>query len=168
MLSRPSKEFFDASLFLGMNSVDEQMRKSCKNFFASRFAGIVTTSLDQVGRCDDIIWGYSRELQDAYYPFMDQLHSVMRICRQAFTQTELDRALADDRLKQLAVGERLLLGKVLEAGGCLYSIRPQITSRTDLPVHTPEGTQESDFPGNLSDLYHNSLQLRIPVEELQT
>ena len=166
MPSRPLREFFDASVFLGMNSVDERIRKACKSFFVSRFAGGAATSLEQVGRCDDVIWGYSRELQDAYYPFMDELHTVMRICRQRFTDQELDRAMSDDRLKSLSVGDRLLLGKVLEAQGCLYSVRPHLTSRSDLPVRCPEDAPDLDFPGNLAGLYQASLRLRIPTEEL--
>jgi hypothetical protein len=167
MASEASKEFFDASVFLGMNSGDEQIRKDCKNFFASRFNRVVLTSLDQVGRCDDVIWGYSRELQDAYYPFMDQLHSVMRILRQEFTEADLNRALDDRRLHGLPIGDRLLLGKVIEAGGYLYTVRPQLTSRQDLPVCKPDHAPEMDFPGDLAGLYRTSLLLRIPMEKLQ-
>lgn len=166
MSSAPST-FFDASVFLGMNCVDEEIRRTCKSFFASQFNGILATSLEQVGRCDDVIWSYSRELQDAYYPFMDQLHSVMKICRQWFTRAELDRALSDERLEGLAVGDRLLLGKVIESGGHLYSVRPQLTCRSDLPICRPENAAELDFPGNLTDLYQISLRLRIPMEVLQ-
>src|SRR5689334_5110319 len=102
-MSSGPKTFFDASVFLGMNCVDEEIRNICKNFFASQFKGVLATSLEQVGRCDDVIWSYSRELQDAYYPFMDQLHSLMTIRRQWFTRAELDRALSDERLEGLAV-----------------------------------------------------------------
>jgi hypothetical protein len=166
MPSEMPKDFFDASVFLGMNSADEDVREACKAFFASRFAAGAATSLDQVGRCDDVIWRYSRELQDAYYPFMDLLHSVMRICRQQFTQTELDRALCDKRLGDLPVGDRLLLAKVMEAGGHLYSVRPQLVGRTDLPVRKPEKAPGVEFPDSLIGLYRTSLQLRISVEEL--
>lgn len=167
MPSERPKDFFDASVFLGMNSADEEIRKACKTFFASRFAAGAATSLDQVGRCDDVIWRYSRELQDAYYPFMDLLHSAMRICRQQFTQAELDRALSDKRLGDLAVGDRLLLAKVMEAGGLLYSVRSQLVGRAGLPVRKPENAPSIEFPDNLNTLYRTSLQLRISLEELQ-
>jgi Family of unknown function (DUF6190) len=166
-MSSEPKTFFDASVFLGMNCVDEEIRNACKSFFASQFNGVLATSLEQVGRCDDVIWSYSRELQDAYYPFMDQLHSVMKICRQWFTRAELDRALSDARLEGLAIGDRLLLGKVIESGGNLYSVRPQLTCRDDLPVRKPANAAELHFPDKLTDLYRTSLQLRIPLEVLQ-
>jgi uncharacterized protein DUF6190 len=161
------KEFFDASVFLGMHSVDDEVRKACKNFFASRFLDMALTSLDQVGKCDDVIWRYPRHLQDAYYPFMDRLHSEMRIVREPFSEAELKRAYADPSLQGLPAGDRLLLAKVIEAGGYLYSIRPYLTGRSDLPVCNPGIGPEADFPAGVAGLYHISLLLLIPVEEIQ-
>jgi len=161
------KEFFDASVFLGMHSTDDEVRKACKRFFASRFSGIALTSLDQVGRCDDVIWRYPRHLQDVYYPFMDRLHSEMLIVREPFSEAELKRALADQRLQRLPVGDRLLLAKVIEAGGYLFSIRPYLTGRSDLPVYNPEVGPEADFPAAVAGLYNESLRLRIPAEVIQ-
>jgi len=51
MAFKAHKEFFDASVFLGMRSADG-VRKACKRFFALRFRGAALTSLDQVGKCD--------------------------------------------------------------------------------------------------------------------
>jgi hypothetical protein len=164
---KANKEFFDASVFLGMHSADDEVRKACKDFFASRFRGVALTSLDQVGKCDDVIWRYPRHLQDAYYPFMDRLHSEMRIVREPFSEAELKRSFADPRLQGLPVGARLLLAKVIEAGGCLFSIQPYLTGRSDLPVCNPEIGSEADFPASVAGLYHTSLRLRLPAEEIQ-
>jgi hypothetical protein len=62
MTFKAHKEFFDASVFLGMHSADDGVRKACKRFFALRFRGVALTSLDQVGKCDDVIWRYPRHL----------------------------------------------------------------------------------------------------------
>ena len=162
-----ARDFFDASIFLGMNTDDEDLRTASKNFFAARFGGVVLTSLDQVGACDDVIWRYLRELQDVYYPFMDLLHSVMRIDRQPFAEADLTRAIGDSRLKGLTVGDRLLIGKVAQAGGRLYSLRRRLTDRSDLPVQMPEPGSERRFPDHLEALYQASLRLRIPISELR-
>lgn len=168
MASAATRDFFDASVFLGMNSDDEDLRTASKNFFATRFDGVVLTSLDQVGACDDVIWRYSRDLQDVYYPFMDLLHSVMHIDRQPFAEADLTRAVGDRRLDRLAVGDRLLIGKVAQAGSRLYSLRRHLTDQGDLPVRTPEPGIELRFPDDLEALYQASLRLRIPARELQT
>ena len=68
----------------------------------------IVMSLEQVGRCDDIIWGYPRELQDAYYPFMDRLHTEMRIHRIPFGEQDLEVALKDRRLDGLSFSDKLI------------------------------------------------------------
>jgi Family of unknown function (DUF6190) len=168
MTSAAASDFFDASVFLGMNSDDEDLRTTSKNFFVTRFDRVVLTSLDQVGACDDVIWRYARDLQDVYYPFMDVLHSVMRIDRQPFAEADLIRAVYDRRLHRLAVGERLLIGKVVQTGGRLYSLRRHLIEQRDLPVQMPEPGPELRFPDHLETLYHASLRVRIPANELQT
>ncbi|WP_201294684.1 MULTISPECIES: DUF6190 family protein [unclassified Nocardiopsis] len=63
--------FVDADVFMGMHHENEALRRGCKAFFVERLKGRVAMSLEQVGRCDDLVWRRPRELQDAYYPFMD-------------------------------------------------------------------------------------------------
>lgn len=167
MALKAHKEFFDASVFLGMHGDHDEVRKACMHFFASRFCGVALTSLDEVGKCDDVIWRRPRLLQDAYYPFMDRLHSEMRIVREPFSEAELKRAFADPRLRRLPVGDRLLLAKVIEAGGSLFSIKAHLTARSDLPVCRPATGLETNFPAEVAGLYHTSLQLRIPMEEIR-
>jgi len=53
MAFKAHKEFFDASVFLGMHSADDGVRKACKRFFALRFRGVTLISLGRTGKCDD-------------------------------------------------------------------------------------------------------------------
>jgi hypothetical protein len=160
-------EFFDASVFLGMNSDNETIRIACKNFFASRMNGELMTSLDQVGACDDMIWGYSREQQDVYYPFMDLLHSIVAIRRQPYSEGELQRAAQNPDLEGLNASQRLLYSKVNAAGGRLYSLRPSLLARRDLSVSVPPPGSERFFPSPMEALYQASLVLRVPLAELR-
>lgn len=89
--------FIDATVFLGMHSSDETTRRACKGFFVQRLNDRVCMSLEHVGMCDDVIWAQPRTVQDAYYPFMDVLHTDMKIDRRGYTRGDL--ALAQDSLE---------------------------------------------------------------------
>jgi hypothetical protein len=162
----PSAEFFDASVFLGMNSDNDSARIACKNFFASRLQGRVYTSFEQVGACDDVIWRYTRYQQDIYYPFMDLLHSIARIERQPCTNDELARVADPSWGNDLEASDRLLISKVAQSNGCLYSLRSRFRSRDEVAVITPSATQELAFPDPLESLYRASLNLRLRHSEL--
>jgi Family of unknown function (DUF6190) len=171
MRTDPRPEFYvDASLFLGMNSAAEDVRIACKGFFVRHLRGRVAMSLEQVGRCDDLVWGYSRALQDAYYPFMDTLHTVMDIRRTGYDDADIGRALTAPLPPALPVHERLMLGMVLNRDGVLHTASPRLRSRAGLPVHprpaTPEPGPEPVFPEPLEGLYRRSLALRLPVDAL--
>ena len=112
-----SKDFIDASLFMGMHSQDEATRIACKNFFVERLHSSVMMSLEHVGRCDDMVWQYGREVQDAYYPFMDNLHTDMRIVRRGCEEQDLRLALTSPLLQELPMLDRLLLAMVINRGG---------------------------------------------------
>ncbi|MGW4566354.1 DUF6190 family protein [Streptomyces sp. NPDC004561] len=162
-------EYADAALFLGMNSADERLRVACKAFFAARLDGTLVMSLEQVGRCDDVIWGYARELQDAYYPFMDNLHTVMDIRRVGYDEADLRRALDGTGIPDpLPVHERLLLGMVTGREGLLHTASPRLTRHPGLPVRAPAAADgpEPVFPGPLEALYRRSLALRVPAGAL--
>lgn len=159
-------EFFDASVFLGMNSMDEITRVACKNFFASRMDRPLSTSLEQVGFCDDVIWRYAREQQDVYYPFMDLLHSIVAIQRRPYTDEELQRAERDRDLVGLTASDRLLCSQVRATGGRLYTLRPHLIRLGKIPTASPPTGAELDFPPPTETLYRASLALRIPMSEL--
>lgn len=160
-------EVVDASLFLGMHSEDESMREACKGFFAARITGSVVMSWEQVGRCDDLVWSYPRGVQDAYYPFMDVLHTDMEIRRSGYDDEDLRAASAVAGLGGLPAHERLLLGLVLRRGGVLYTVSPRLRERRDLPVNVvaPPAVTAA-FPDHLEELYQRSLVLRVHPREL--
>jgi hypothetical protein len=161
------EEIIDSTVFLGMHSRDESMRRHCKGFFVERLAGRVTMSLEHVGRCDDLVWRYPRETQDAYYPFMDMLHTDMDIRRIGYTEEDIRVALSDERLVYLPVHERLLLGMTIRRDAVLHTASPRLRHRTDLPVRAVTGDRaELSFPDTLERLYAESRVLRVKPDDL--
>ena len=157
-----SRIFIDASLFLGMHGSDEPTRIACKNFFVEHLHGVVTMSLEHVGRCDDMVWRYQRAVQDAYYPFMDNLHTDMKIPRRGYEAPDLHRALEAPELAAIPLFDRLLLAMVMNHDGVLYTASPHLWGRRGVPVQAPEvGRMESVFPEKLEALYGESLRLRF-------
>ncbi|MDR2986553.1 MAG: DUF6190 family protein [Nocardiopsaceae bacterium] len=158
----------DAALFLGMNCEEEPIRLSCKAFVAARFRSRLVLCLEQVGRCDDLVWGYPRMIQDAYYPFMDALHTVMDVERPGYTEADLRCGLESPA--QLPMHERSLLGLVRNRGGSLTTVSPRLLGLENaaVPVHAPEPARgaEPTFPSTLERLYQRSLALRIPKDVL--
>ncbi|WP_181793486.1 DUF6190 family protein [Streptomyces sp. WELS2] len=163
--------FVDAALFLGMHSQDDGLRVACKAFFVTRLDTRVVMNLEQVGRCDDVIWSYSRELQDLYYPFMDQLHTVMDISRQGYDRADVGPALSDPDLSdQLPFTDRLLIAMVVNRKGLLHTVGPRAAAFGELPVRAvgawPADVPEPAFPEPLERLYRASLALRLPPDRL--
>lgn len=161
----------DASLFMGMHSTDATIRGRCKSFFAQRLTGRVSMTLEHVGFCDNLVWSFSREEQDAYYPFMDNLHTDMRIDRVGYEETDLKFALNSAWPADLPWHERLLLSMATRLGAVVHTASHRLTGRTDLPavvisvLNTP---QEStvDFPEPLERLYAESLAFLVDPERL--
>jgi hypothetical protein len=167
MPGEPSPVFIDATVFMGMHSSDQTTRRACKQFFTSRLTSRVTMSWEQVGRCDDLVWGYSRAVQDAYYPFMDTLHTDMTIARIGYSEEDTRRAFTMPELAGLPPHERLLLAQVFCRSGVLYTVSPRLISRKDLPVATvPAADAEDTFPSHLERLYQDSLVLTVESHTL--
>jgi len=153
------KKFIDASVFMGMHSKDESTRITCKNFFIEHLDQVIYMSLENVGKCDDIVWQFDRETQDLYYPFMDRLHTVMDIQRVEYTQSDLDFIPNNNGLSTFqeltcsqAVNDKLLtLDKDLLALNLSHIKAPE--------THNNEKT----FPGDLEDFYKDSLVLRLEI-----
>lgn len=162
----PADIFVDAALFMGMNCRDETVRIACKNVFVDRMARGVAMSLEQVGRCDDLVWRFPRAVQDAYYPFMDNLQSCMPFERLPYEEADMRAALDGHAPGDLPMHERLLLAMVRNHGGTLYSISPRLRRHPELPVRLPDGSAECAFPGELERLYRESLGLRVEVGQL--
>ncbi|MEU0400631.1 DUF6190 family protein [Streptomyces sp. NPDC006197] len=162
--------FIDATLFMGMHSEDDAVRTGAKAFFAGRLAagdaGRVVMNWEQVGRCDDLVWGYERKVQDEYYPFMDVLHTDLAVDRVPYDEDDLRRAFTTPALEGLPTHERLLLAQVIGRGGTLHTASPRLLGRTDLPVVPVGATAEASFPAYLEDLYRRSLVLTVDSHNL--
>lgn len=159
----------DASVFMGMHSRDEALRLSCKGFFVQRIGQRLVMSLEDVGRCDNLVWRFPRSTQDAYYPFMDNLHTDAKIHRVGYDEDDVRIALESPRLADLLMHERLLLGMVLRRQAVLYTANLRLRDRSDLPtraVPTGDDVSTSDFFGHLEELYQQSLTLRVAPEDL--
>jgi hypothetical protein len=160
-----SPEFVDATVFLGMNAADEAARRACASFFAERVDGRVAMSLDQIGRCDDVVWSRPREVQDAYYPFMDVLQTDVRVDRLGWSEEELAAAAGD--LSPVGPAARLLLAMVAARGGRLVTLDPELLELPGAPVVAPPPRAERvPFPDGLEKLYEQSLVLRVELDRL--
>lgn len=159
------KEYIDASLFLGMHRFDEKTRILCKNFFVERLKSDkpLTINLEQVGKCDDDIWKFSREAQDAYYPFMDYLHTVLNIQRVPFSSCDIHEATTNKQLQNLIFSDRLTLGMVILKEGMLFTINTLLFEQKNLPVCYPKSNENNElfFPPVLEKLYQKSLKIKI-------
>ncbi|MFB7028693.1 MULTISPECIES: DUF6190 family protein [unclassified Streptomyces] len=177
--------FVDAALFMGMHSGDGAVRTAAKAFFAGRLAagdaGRVLMSWEQVGRCDDLVWGYDRKTQDEYYPFMDVLHTDLAVERIGYEEADVRRAFTAPELDGLPTHERLLLAQVANRGGTLHTASPRLLRTTGLPVAplvpaapldpgapagAPSPDREPVFPAYLEDLYQRSLVLTVASDTL--
>ena len=172
--------YLDYTVFLGMNAGEESVRLRCKAWFALRLErsvarsrqptgpadGMLLMTWDHVGRCDDLIWRHSRELQDRYYPFMDALHSQPAWRREGYPESTLRLAAFDARLGELPVLQRMLVARALERQALVYTLDPDLLAQAHLPVRAPpEADREVAFPPWLETLYRRSLALRIPQLE---
>ena len=157
------KEYIDASVFLGMHSTDEKTRVACKNYFVKSLNKRVGMSLEQVGKCDDVIWQLPREKQEAYYPFMDNLHTIMNIKTVAYDASDIQEATNNPKLQDLSITDRLTAGMAIAKGAELYSVNPKLVGGDY--VRSPEAGKELSFPLELEKLYQQSLKVRICIQE---
>jgi Family of unknown function (DUF6190) len=161
-----SSPLIDASVFMGMHAQDDDTRVACMSFMAARFEAGVELSWEQIGRCDDIVWSRTRDVQDAYYPFMDVLHSTMSIARRPYDAADLELALRDRRLAGLPMHEALAVAMASNRNASLVTISERLHDRCGLPVRRPVGTPITRFPDPVATLYAQSLRLRVDGGEL--
>lgn len=127
MASIDKPVFIDATVFMGMHARCEKLRWQSLMVMSRHFGSCVYMSLEQVGLCDDIVWGYPRHVQDDYYPFMDCLHSKMDIQRLAYSENDLILALDimnNSGEERLASSQALVLAQVVNRDGILASHDP--------------------------------------------
>lgn len=162
----PIAELIHSSLFLGMHSTNEKTRVSCKNYFVERLSAQVSMSLEHIGGCDHVIWLYPRELQDAYYPFMDNLHTMIDMSRLPYSEDVIRLALEDSQIPVLSMYDQLLVALAKSQKATIYTVNKELLNQGTFPVCSPEFSEEKSFPNFLESLYRISLQLRIPDSQL--
>jgi hypothetical protein len=155
------KEFIDASVFMGLHSRDEQIRIVCKNFFIERMNKKLFMSFEHVGKCDDMVWQFDRRTQDAYYPFMDRLHTVMDIQRMPYDMEDINMYCNDFATSTLSTLQKLTCSMVLAKKGVLYTLDKELLDlKHDSFQELESVTKEAIFPGDLEEWYQKSLVLQ--------
>lgn len=152
--------FIDATVFLGMHHRDERTRNCSLSFFQSHFTSDhVRMNYEQIGICDAIIWQQSRKLQDIYYPFMDLLHTEMKIHRVGYKVNEVKWCVEQPALCNLLPEQALLVAQVVLQGGLLMTHDPILRQLPVLASHLLDLDQSdspSSFPSELQALYEAS------------
>lgn len=166
MHSDDRPRFIDATWFLGMHDADPERQRRSTQFFIRYLNDSVYMNLEQVGLCDDVIWQRAREEQDAYYPFMDNLHSVMHIQRIGYQEEDLLLALHDQRCSGLNMLQATTIAQVVRHDGILATHDPVLLGRSELqPWLNPALEQVEDtFPFMLSELYQQSTTLMLTLQ----
>ena len=108
----------------------------------------------------------SRAEQDAYYPFMDNLHTDMRIDRVGYDEEDLCVALTSTALADLPLTRRLTAAFALNRGATLYTVDPLLVDRPDLPLGALPDGDEARFPEPLERMYRESLALLVKPEDV--
>ena len=160
-------EYVDASSFLGMHHVEDKVRIACKNFFVKKLEqnASIGLSLEQMGKCTDIIWHCSEEEQKQYYPFMDKLNTELKIVQMNYTEKDIHTSETNNKLKDLRIIDRLKIGMVINRGGNLITINPFLLTQKHLPIKGPKYGKELKFSKKLEDLYQKSLAVRICTKD---
>ncbi len=156
------REFIDITIFLVMHSMNDKIRIACKNFFVDRMEKTIFMSLENVGKCDDVIWRFERKTQDVYYPFMDRLHTVVDIQRIPY-----DKKTVDNRkpINDLSIFQQLTLTQAINDK--LYTFDEAILRLKLNFITSPKFNNEKNLPDDLEQWYQSSLKLRIEnVERL--
>jgi acetate kinase len=154
------KEFIDSSVFMGMHSKNEKERIACKNFFINRISKTVWMSLEQVGKCDDIIWSnFSSKIQESYYPFMDRLHTIMEIKRIPFDKKTVD-SLSNINDSGLSQEEKFIVAVVIAQNAKLYTFNKKLLNLEKNFIKAPDSGNEEKF-SDLEEAYQESLKLRV-------
>ncbi|WP_423821186.1 DUF6190 family protein [Salinisphaera sp. SPP-AMP-43] len=162
----------DATVFMGMHHALNDRRQRALKVVMSNFDEGFEISFDQIGICDSIVWRRPREVQDAYYPFMDVLHTEMPFRRRGYSLATIERAANDPQLAEIRTSSpscALLAASVIEESELLYTFDPVLlkSQPTVRYVACSYGTQPGgirsggSFPGELQQLYNESRSLVI-------
>ena len=161
---------------MGMHSDDEKTRNQSLSVMSEQFSKCIYMNLEQVGMCDEVVWRYSRNIQDNYYPFMDVLHSEMDINRIGYCNADIARLSKDRRLldTSLSVQSALLVAQTINNNALLYTHDRNILSLAYFSEYLGGFSsdhyynnlkQNCTFTPNLDQLYDTSRSLIFPCEQ---
>jgi hypothetical protein len=156
------KIFIDATMFLGMHSQNEQRRIATKNFFVTNYSKTIYMTLEDVGLCDDEVWQHERDIQDAYYPFMDRIHTLMQIERIPYATSNF----TGDSKSELSLSEQLLCSTLENYDATLYTLNKNLLSLGDDRISALDTKiqNEIEFEPVLESCYKKSLELRVNTQ----
>ncbi|CAO1667236.1 PIN domain-containing protein [Halomonas sp. NYA30] len=160
----------DASVFLGMHHESLEVREKCVEIIVRNFYGGLEINLEQIGLCDNVIWQRSREEQEAYYPFMSYLHTVMEFKRIPYADEAYQLAAIDYRLKYLPMKKAIIACHVLVGERVLYTLdydlkNLDVLSDYIMPIIS-SNARENGFSGPLNLFYKKSLMLKLKSQEV--
>lgn len=153
----------DHTIFLGTHSCDEQVRLACKNFFCIALEKFkVRMPLNEVGICDKYIWQRKYEMQEKYYPFMDYLHTLLKVDLFEYSEDQIKSALLlSDRD---TIYDRLY--RVSTQSSFPLSLKKNRLDNCHLSIVDKFGYyDEMLFPGRLESYYQESLILKFSDDE---
>lgn len=151
--------FIDASVFLGMHHSNDVIKEQSIKFFHSYFQKSVRMNYEQIGLCDAVIWEQNRSVQDSYYPFMDVLHTDMKIIRNGYHFDDIAIASSDSKLGKLKPEKRLLCAQILRTKTPLFTHDPELQNLECLQPYLEKFEHlkpDSAFPPHLTELYKKS------------
>lgn len=150
----------DATVFLGMHAADDAVRIACKNFVAQQAPKTLWMLFEDIAVADHAIWQLPENIQTAYYPFMDALHSRLPIKRIPYNDKAIEGALALQRTKNLSARNALTLATIQSFDAVLFTLD---TDRLAFPFCQRVSAQhaECSFDEPLEQLYRASLRLRL-------
>jgi hypothetical protein len=157
-----SSPYIDATVFMGMHHADERVRQRSLGFFRSQAQRPVSMNFEQIGICDAVVWRQARDVQDAYYPFMDLLHSEMPIQRGGYNDRVLRLAGTEPGLHGLRTDRALLAAQVLCSERALLTHDPALRSLQCLQpflLSFDSFDQKVRFNARLEALYELSKKL---------
>jgi len=164
------KPIIDASIFLGMNHVDEGIRKLCVDIIIKNISTGLEINLEQIGLCDKVIWDRSRHEQDLYYPFMDYLHTVMPFDRVSYTDEAYYVGPTDTRFNHLPVLQSILAAHTVLKDIPLITLDKKLINtyslRDNVVILSQDKISALEFPTPLNTLYLDSLNLLLNSNEV--
>ncbi len=88
-----SSAYLDYRVFLGMNAASELLQAEVQgSSWPTRLESEMVMTLDHVGRCDDVIWSYSRGCKTSTIRSWTRLHSHRCLRREGYEDSTLQPA----------------------------------------------------------------------------